>query len=417
MRLGFRMVAVAAAIGVAITGGVAAPAVALDYPSWQDLQNAKANTSAAQDKVNQITNLIAQLQVQVAEAQAAAIARGEELQVAQDKYDEAVQKADAIQAQADASKAQADAATKQAGQLAAQLYRTGGTDLTANLMMEKDTSGGGADALLSKLGSMSKLVERSTDIYDTAQTAANTAASLGKQAEVAQVEREKLRVAAEAALAAAVAAQQAVEAALAESQTRSIELAAQLQFMQDTQAKVAADYQAGVAERARLAAEAAARAAAANGGPGAGLPGGYISDQGWAVPAAGRITDGYGQRPVICGGGQCSGGFHYGADIGAGCSAPIYAAASGTVVYAGVNGTYGNWVQIDHGNGVRTGYAHIRNGGTWVRVGQHVDVGQNIASVGMTGAATGCHLHYEVFINGSRINPFPFMADRGVPLG
>jgi murein DD-endopeptidase MepM/ murein hydrolase activator NlpD len=121
---------------------------------------------------------------------------------------------------------------------------------------------------------------------------------------------------------------------------------------------------------------------------------------------------------VICGNGsQCSGGFHYGADIGTGCGSPIYAASSGTVVYAGRNGTYGNWVQIDHGNGVRTGYAHIRDGGTFVAYGQSVDAGQNIASSGMTGAADGCHLHYEVFINGGRINPFPFMADRGVPLG
>ena len=60
---------------------------------------------------------------------------------------------------------------------------------------------------------------------------------------------------------------------------------------------------------------------------------------------------------------------HYGADIGTGCSAPIYAAAAGTVIYAGPLGTYGNFVKIDNGGGIATGYAHIRPGGIGVDVG------------------------------------------------
>ena len=87
------------------------------------------------------------------------------------------------------------------------------------------------------------------------------------------------------------------------------------------------------------------------------------------------------------------------------------------VRFAGWSGTYGNYVQIDHGGGVWTGYAHIRPGGTFVGTGQWVESGQNIASSGTTGASTGCHLHFEVFVGGSRINPIPFMADRGVDLG
>ncbi|TFC21627.1 M23 family metallopeptidase, partial [Cryobacterium algoritolerans] len=155
----------------------------------------------------------------------------------------------------------------------------------------------------------------------------------------------------------------------------------------------------------------------ATGSAGAGLGGGYISGEGWAVPASGRITDGFGPRPVICGSSGCSKGFHSGTDMGAGCGAPIYAAHDGTVSYAGPSGTYGNYVQINNGGGVSTGYAHIRSGGIFVSNGQQVSAGQNIASVGMTGAADGCHLHFEVRINGSQINPQPFMADRGAPLG
>lgn len=428
-------------IGLSLTGFIAAlvfaatlalpasPAQATEYPTWQDLQNAKANTDAAAAKVTEIQNLIAGLQTEVKRTQAEALARGAELEIARDKFDDAVQRAKNLQKQAEKSKSTADAATKQAGQLASQLYRTGGTDLSVNLFLDGQKTGKGADELLSKLGSMSKLVERSSGVYEEAQTATNNAKALGEQAKIAQGEREKLRVKAESALVAAQDAATAAAAALAESESKSVELAAQLKFMQDAQATTAAGYEAGVAERKRLAAEQAARDAAAaaaaaaaaqsSGGsssPGAGLGGGYISSQGWAVPASGRITDGWGPRPSICGNG-CSGGFHYATDLGAGCGAPIYAAHSGTVSYVGPLGTYGNWIEIANGDGVSTGYAHIRNGGTFVSPGQHVDAGQNIASVGMTGAANGCHLHFEVRINESRINPVPFMADRGAPLG
>jgi murein DD-endopeptidase MepM/ murein hydrolase activator NlpD len=424
-----------AALTLAVTlASPISPALAIDYPSWEDLQAAKSNTAAAANQVTEIQNAIASLQAEVERTKAEADARGLELQVAQEKFDDASRRASDLQAQADTSKSEATAATRQAGQLAAQLYRTGGTDLSVNLFIDGQSSSAGADELLSKLGSMSKLVERSTDVYDQAQTANNTAQSLGDQATIAQDEREKLRVAAEAAMAAAQAAADAAAGALAESEAQSVILEAQLQFMQDAEATTAAAYQAGVVERARLAeierqrvvAERAAAAAAsrpssggggATGSPGAGLSGGAIGSQGWAVPAGGRITDGYGARSVLCGSGGCSGGFHYGTDIGTGCSAPIYAAASGTVTYAGRQGTYGNFVKISHGNGVETGYAHIRDGGIFVSVGQRVDAGQNIASSGTTGASTGCHLHFEVFTGGNRINAVPFMSDRGAPLG
>jgi len=407
----------------------------VDYPTWQDLQNAKSNTAAAASQVAQIQEMIAGLTVQVAETQAESEKRGAEFRVAQEKLDEATRRATDLQAQADASKATADAATRQAGQLAAQLYRTGGTDLSVNLFLDGQGTGKSADALLSKLGSMSKLVERSSDVYDQAQTARNAAQALGDQAKIAQTEREALRVEAEAALVAAQEAAEAAANALAESQAKSLELDAQLAFMQDAQATTTAGYEAGVAERARLAAieaerarvaQAAADAAAAaagrnsgggsTGSAGAGLGGGYVRN-GWAVPASGRITDSFGPRPVVCGGGSCSKGFHSGTDIGAGCGASIYAANDGVVTYAGPNGTYGNFVQISNGDGVATGYAHIRSGGIFVSNGQRVSAGQNIASVGSTGASTGCHLHFEVRANGSLINPQPFMADRGVPLG
>ena len=109
--------------------------------------------------------------------------------------------------------------------------------------------------------------------------------------------------------------------------------------------------------------------------------------------------------------------YHQGTDIGAGCGNNIYAASSGTVIYAGWNGGYGNFVLIDHGGGVQTAYGHIVSGGILVGYGQSVDVGQNIAKVGTTGTSTGCHLHFEVRIGGTAVNAVPYLAGQGITIG
>lgn len=390
---------------VTAVGAVAAPAYADNYPSWQDVQNAKANEGAAAAQVTRITGLIAQLKQEVADTQAAAVERGKELEAAQAALDKATMELLDLEAQVAASKKKADDASTQAGKLAAQLYRTGGRNLTANLFLSgNNATSTTPDKLLSGLGSMSKLVEQSNKVYADAKTAQNTAKSLSEQADVAKAEREKLRVAAEAAMQAAIAAAKAAQDKLAEQQKQIVIMQAQLAALRDATAKTVAGYQAGVA--------AAAAAAAARGS--GGLPGGYVGPQGWAVPAAGPITDGFGARPSPGGVGST---YHLGIDIGAGCGAPIYAAHEGTVIYAGPNGSYGNFVLLDNGGGVDTGYAHIRPGGILVGIGQHVGAGQPIARVGTTGASTGCHLHYEVRINGTKIDGIPFMRDRQAPLG
>ncbi|UAJ81643.1 peptidoglycan DD-metalloendopeptidase family protein [Leifsonia sp. ZF2019] len=401
LRTGIAALIVAA---VAAAGSVA-PAYADDYPSWQDVQNAKANESTASAQVDKITNLIAQLKGEVATTQAEAEKRGAELQVAEAKFDDANMRAQELDKQAAESQQKADAASAQAGKLAAQLYRTGGRNLTANLFL----SGNGAsskspDKLLSDLGSMSKLVEQSNKVYSDAKAAQNTADSLSAQAEVAKAEREKLQIAAQAAMEAAIAAAKAAQDKLAEQQKQIVVMQAQLAALKDATAKTVQGYEAGVA--------AAAAAAAARGS--GGLPGGYVGPQGWAVPAAGPITDGFGSRPSPGGVGST---YHQGIDIGAGCGSPIYAAYGGTVIYAGYYGSYGNFVLIDNGGGIKTGYAHIRDGGIMVGIGQGVGAGQPIARVGTTGASTGCHLHFEVRINDVKIDGIPFMRDRQAPLG
>jgi len=105
---------------------------------------------------------------------------------------------------------------------------------------------------------------------------------------------------------------------------------------------------------------------------------------------------------------------HDGLDLTSGCSTAIVAASAGTVEYVGWYGGYGNYVRINHGGGVSTAYGHIVNGGFRVSPGQRVSAGQLVALVGSTGNSTGCHLHYEVHINGATTDPAPFMAARGV---
>ena len=100
-------------------------------------------------------------------------------------------------------------------------------------------------------------------------------------------------------------------------------------------------------------------------------------------------------------------GFHPGVDFGANFGTPIQAAGDGTVVWAGPNGGYGNCTIIDHGHGLATLYAHQSN--ILVHVGDQVTHGQVIGQVGSTGYSTGPHLHFEVRVNGTPVDPVPYL--------
>lgn len=117
-------------------------------------------------------------------------------------------------------------------------------------------------------------------------------------------------------------------------------------------------------------------------------------------PVSGIITSRFGYRSSPGGIGSTN---HKGLDIAAGCGTPIYAAAAGTVEFSGISGKLGKLVIINHGNGVKTYYAHCNS--LKVSSGQTVEAGTNIATVGKTGTATGYHLHFEVRVNGVSKNP------------
>lgn len=135
-----------------------------------------------------------------------------------------------------------------------------------------------------------------------------------------------------------------------------------------------------------------------------------LSDGAIAVPSdkpvkSATLTSGYGTRSDPFRGSRAN---HGGIDLAGPVGTPIYATADGVVKRAGWNsGGYGNLVEIDHGRGIVTRYAHMSR--VLVSPGQVITRGQQVGKMGSTGRSTGSHLHYEVRIDGRAVNPIPFM--------
>lgn len=121
-------------------------------------------------------------------------------------------------------------------------------------------------------------------------------------------------------------------------------------------------------------------------------------------PASGTRNDGFGYRKDPFTGRKT---FHYGIDISAAKGVSIKASASGTVEFSGKKGGYGNCVIINHGNGIKTLYGHSSK--LLVKEGQKVQKGDVIAQVGSTGRSTGPHLHFEVHVGGTQVDPLKYL--------
>ncbi len=121
------------------------------------------------------------------------------------------------------------------------------------------------------------------------------------------------------------------------------------------------------------------------------------------------ITSGYGGRADPFGGGSA---FHKGIDFHARVGDPVLAVADGVISYSGVRSGYGNVIEVDHGNGYVTRYAH--NSRLVMQVGDLVRSGQQVAKAGSTGRSTGAHVHFEVWENGRVVNPRKFLVEQGV---
>ncbi len=158
-----------------------------------------------------------------------------------------------------------------------------------------------------------------------------------------------------------------------------------------------AEYLQEVEALAAQSAELASRIQAAQ--EGAGSTGtGQPSAAGFIWPCDGVVVSGFGMR---------WGRMHEGIDIGCAYGTPNRAAASGTVIYSGWLGGYGNLIVVDHGNGLSTAYAHASS--LLVGVGQSVSQGETVSLVGSTGNSSGPHLHFEVRVNGQAVDPLFYL--------
>lgn len=129
---------------------------------------------------------------------------------------------------------------------------------------------------------------------------------------------------------------------------------------------------------------------------------------------AGRISSSFGMRqhPIL--------GYtrmHRGIDFAASSGTPVYAAGDGTIAVAGWNRGYGNYVRIRHNGATQTAYGHLSRFASGISAGDRIAQGAVIGYVGSTGLATGPHLHYEVLINGSQVDPLSVELPPGEPLG
>ncbi len=344
----------------------------------------------------------------LAAAQAAAddARRKDEALAARVQFTEAeVRKADRQLAEHRAAEDETRAAL---GQIAREAYLTGGmTSLSVALDAENpddfsERMAVAGTALRVQNGAIARL-----DVQE-AESRARSAKLEALRAEVAELKRQserlvRLRVAAEAKAAQAKAsveqlvAQQAaavkvIEARKAAEQARQDALEAQ-------QARL----RAVLAERARqaLLAERARRAR------GSAPPPAPAGDGVLARPASGPITSPFGMRmhPIFR-----VRKLHSGTDFGTGCGNPVYASAAGTVVISGWGGGYGNRVVVDHGVvrgvGLATTYNHLSR---IVKGSGRVARGQLVGYAGTTGSSTGCHLHFEVLVNGSFVDPMDWL--------
>ena len=178
---------------------------------------------------------------------------------------------------------------------------------------------------------------------------------------------------------------------------RRDELAAARRDKRDTLAGIREDRAEFASEVEALQRESAALAAKIRGAQAASVGSG-VSASGLIWPVHGPVTSGFGWR---------WGRMHEGIDIAVPSGTPVVASAPGTVIHAGWLGGYGNLVVVDHGNGLATAYAH--NSGYAAGVGQSVTQGQIIAYSGNTGNSSGPHVHFEVRVNGSAVDPLAYL--------
>jgi murein DD-endopeptidase MepM/ murein hydrolase activator NlpD len=345
------------------------------------IEDASAEEVAAVQQLQGITAQRQDLEAKVAALDAQIAEATQRVEAAEAEIARIQAQIDTVQRDIDRIKAEIEASKDRFNQSLLALYKGGGNG--SNNFTLLSTGGGAHDVIAGSkyLGENSRQFERELerqgslkDQLDDAQNDLRKEQAKAQEAEqVAAQERDRigqLRTQADGERQQVAAAEQQEQQVIDGIQARKAEFQAQYDAVQ---AQIAASV--------------------SHGNP---TPGNHR----FIWPVNGPITSrfGYRQDPVL-------GGYrlHAGVDIAASQGTPIKAAGDGVVKMAGWNGGYGNFTLIDHGGGLATGYGHQSR--IAVSVGQHVSTGQIIGYVGSTGASTGPHLHWEVRVNGTPVDP------------
>ena len=270
-----------------------------------------------------------------------------------------------------------------------ELYMTDGPDTLAFVLGTASF----ADLLdnLDLLGRIGKQDER---IAGEVKSARDGVADARRKTRAARVEASRV----EAAVASATTEQRGIVVRLVASRDA---LVAARRDKSATLASIRSDRRSTAAEIDALEEQSAALAARIREAPQQSSTPAIVSPSGSGVlgwPVSGPVTSGYGMR---------WGRMHEGIDIAVGEGTPVRAAAAGTVIYAGWMSGYGNLVVVDHGSGLSTAYAH--NSSLAVAVGQSVAAGEVVSYSGNTGNSRGPHVHFEVRVNGSAVDPLGYL--------
>ena len=292
MRIGGKAV-VGIAVVLAVIALPAVPAVAEDYPTWDEVQAAKADVTSREAEASRITAFVDELEAEAGRLGDAAVEAAAASAAAEAARAAAETRATTLRAEADAATAEAEASAARLGRVGAVLARSGGADVGLRLFFDD----GSASDLLMGLSRAAQLADLYGGVAARAKATRADAAALSGQADVAESERTRLAAEAVAAADAAEAAHEAAEARVIEQQGVLDTLYAQLASLRDRTVELERQYRIGeqvAQEQAAREAAAAAAAAASNGGDVGAPPPGVVVDRAAAKAYAASRMGAYG---------------------------------------------------------------------------------------------------------------------------
>ncbi|MCF6507782.1 M23 family peptidase [Blastococcus sp. MG754426] len=421
LRRPLRTALVGALAGVAFIGSgtpsLAAPAP--PNPTDDQIGAAQTEQEAAAAEVGRIAGLVAAAEAELERVGIEAEAAGTDYMIAEEALLQAQSVAEQMAAELEAAAAAVSAAEARIAQFSRDSYMNGSAASTTAALLDAE----GPAELIQRAALLDYVAANEVDVLDQLQVAKVVQANADSSARAARDEMAAAEEAAQDAKARAdaqladqqrayaeVAAQKAtLEAQLLAAQIKVLELQGARNAYQQWMAQKQAEEAAAAAAAERSAREAAEAAAAARNDSSGGGSGGSGSS-GYATPFSGRVTSCFGAR---------WGTSHNGVDVASPIGTPLYAPISGTVKRAGTATGFGLAVYLLGDDGAVYVYGHIND--YFVRPGDRVMAGEQIAEVGNRGNSTGPHVHFEVHPNGAMYsgasNPVAWLNARGIRVG